>query len=107
MTKATVFLRLLLNMAYHMALMSDEDILMDIMGDDAEDGHEYEEEKAPVLVKPTTSQLRGAIDNLMNYSMMIDTTELEELMIKASRLVESEVCTTSRQAKLTDFFTTL
>ena len=65
------------------ALMSDEDILTDIMGDDTEDGDENEEEEAPVLVKPTTSQLRGAIDTLMNYSMMIDTTELKELMIKA------------------------
>ena len=89
------------------ALTSDEDILTDIMGDDTEHGHKDEEEEAPVLVKPATSQLRGAIDNLMNYSMMIDTTELKELMIKASRLVESEVRTTSRQAKLTDFFTTL
>ena len=42
-------------MAYHMALMSDEDILTDIMGDDTEDGHEDEEEEAPVLVKPTAS----------------------------------------------------
>ena len=56
------------------------------------------------MEKPTTSQLHDAIDTLMNYSMMIDTSELKALTIKVSRIVENEVIAGSRQSKLTEFF---
>ena len=56
------------------------------------------------MEKPTTSQLHDAIDTLMNYSMLIDTSELKALTIKVSRIVENEVIAGSRQSKLTIFF---
>lgn len=55
---------------------------------------------APVLEKPTISQLLDVIDTLMNYSMTIDTAELKSLTVKVSRLVENEVTAHSRQGGL-------
>lgn len=88
-------------------LMSDEEILSDILGNEVEEMQDEEDngqDGASPLEKPTTSQLHDAIDTLMNYSMMIDTTELKALTIKVSRIVENEVIAGSRQSKLTEFF---
>lgn len=88
-------------------LMSDEEILSDILGNEVEEIQDEEDngqDGASPLEKPTTSQLHDAIDTLMNYSMMIDTTELKALTIKVSRIVENEVIAGSRQSKLTEFF---
>ena len=88
-------------------LMSDEEILSDILGNEVEEMQDEEDngqDGASSLEKPTTSQLHDAIDTLMNYSMMVDTTELKELTIKVSRIVENEVIAGSRQSKLTEFF---
>ena len=88
-------------------LMSDEEILSDILGNEVEEIQDEEDngqDGASPLEKPTTSQLHDAIDTLMNYSMMIDTSELKALTIKVSRIVENEVIAGSRQSKLTEFF---
>ena len=87
-------------------LMSDEEILSDILGNEVEEIQDEEnngQDGASPLEKPTTSQLHDAIDTLMNYSM-IDTSELKALTIKVSRIVENEVIASSRQSKLTEFF---
>ena len=90
--------------------VSDEDILADFLSIDvhaqnesnAEEDSQYE--VSEVLVKPNPSQLRAAIDTLMNYSMIVGTVELQELTVKASRLVELEMKSCAKQKRITDFF---
>ena len=73
------------------------------------DAHQSEVDKpqsedSEVLVKPNPSQLRAAIDTLMNYSMIVDTAELQGLTVKASRLVELEMRSRAKQKQITDYF---
>ena len=83
------------------ALLSDEEILSDILRNDVEEIQEEEDDDqdaAHTLEKQTTSELRDAIDTLMNYTMMIDSTELKALTIKVSRIVETEVIANTKVA---------
>ena len=90
--------------------LSDEDILADFLHIDVHAQHESDDEEesqsevSEVLVKPNLSQLRAAIDTLMNYSMIVGTVELQGLTVKASRLVELEMKSCAKQKKMTDFF---
>ena len=56
-----------------------------------------------VLVKPNPSQLRAAIDTLMNYSMIVGTDELQGLTVKVSRIVELEMKSSTKQKQMTDY----
>ena len=76
--------------------LSDEEILadflpiyVDVQYDSDED--DSQSEVFEVLVKPNPSQLRAAIDMLMNYSMIVGTDELQGLTVKVSRIVELEM----------------
>ena len=90
--------------------LSDEDILAGFLPIDVHAQHESDDEEdsqsevSEVLVKPNPSQLRAAIDTLMNYSMIVGTVELQGLTVKASRLVELEMKSCAKQKRMTDFF---
>ena len=78
--------------------LSEEDILPGLLAVDIDDQHESDEddsqsEVSEVLLKLNPSQVRAAIDTLMNYSMIFGTAELQGLTVKASRLVELEITT--------------
>jgi len=62
---------------------------VDVQHDSDED--DSQSEVFEVLVKPNPSQLRAAIDTLMNYSMIVGTDELQGLTVKVSRIVELEM----------------
>ena len=84
--------------------LSDEDILADLLAVDIDDQHESDEhnsqsEVSEVLVKPNPSQLRTAVDTLINYLMITGTAELQGLTVKASRLVELEITTCVKPKK--------
>ena len=84
-----------------------EDILVGFIAVHIDDQHESDEcdsqsEVSEVLVKPNHSQVRAAIDTLMNYSIIIGPAELQGLTVKASRLVELEITSCVKQK--TDFF---
>ena len=64
--------------------LSDEDILAGYSGVDIDDKHKSDKNSSQsevfeVLIKPNPSQVRAAIDTLMNYSMIIGTAELQAL----------------------------
>ena len=90
--------------------LSDADILAGFLSIDVHAQHESDDEEESqsevfeVLVKPNPSQLRAAIDTLMNYSMIVGTVELQGLTVKASILVELEMKSCEKQKKVTDFF---
>ena len=90
--------------------LSDENILAGFLPIDVHAQHESDDEEdsqsevSEVLVKPNPSQLRAAIDTLMNYSMIVGTVELQGLTVKASRLVELEMKSCAKQKRMTDFF---
>ena len=69
--------------------LSDEDVLAGLLAVDIDNQHESDEddsqsEVSEVLVKLNSSQVRAAIDMLINYSMIIGTAELQGLTVKAS-----------------------
>ena len=68
------------------------------------DEEDSQSEVSEVLVEPNPSQLRAAIDTLINYSMIVGTIALQGLMVKASRLVELEMESCAKQKRMTDFF---
>ena len=89
--------------------LSEEDILAGLSAVDIDDQHESDEhdsqsEVSEVLDKPNPSQLCTAVDTLINYLMIIGTTKLQWLTVKASRLVELEITSCVKQKKMTDFF---
>ena len=90
--------------------LSDEDILAGILPIDvhaqhvSDDEEDSQSEVSEVLVKPNSSQLRAAIDTLMNYSMIVGTVELQRLMVKASILLELEMKSCAKQKRMAVFF---
>ena len=88
--------------------LSDEEILADILPIDVDVQHDSDEDDSQsevfeVLVKPNPSQLRAAIDTLMNYSMIVGTDELQGLTVKVSRIVELEMKSRTKQKQMTDY----
>ena len=74
---------------------------VDVQHDSDED--DSQSEVFEVLVKPNPSQLRAAIDTLMNYSMIVGTDELQELTVQVSRIVELEMKSRTKQKQMTDY----
>ena len=88
--------------------LSDEEILADFLPIDVDVQHDSDEDDSQsevfkVLVKPNLSQLRAAIDMLMNYSMIVGTDELQGLTAKVSRIVELEMKSRTKQKQMTDY----
>ena len=86
--------------------LTDEDILADLLeGDIEEDQIEKDEDSqlSEVIEKPSTAQIRGALDCLMDFAMIIRSTELQTLTVKASNAVEVELTSNVTQKKVTDF----
>ena len=88
--------------------LSDEEILADFLPIDVDVQHDSDEDDSQsevfeVLVKPNPSQLRAAIDTLMNYSMIVGTDELQGLTVKVSRIVELEMKSRTKQKQMTDY----
>ena len=90
--------------------LSDEGILAGFLPIDVHPQHESDHEEdsqsevSEVLVKPNKSQLRAAIDTLMNCLMIVGTADLQGLTVKASRLMELEMKSCAKQKRMSDFF---
>ena len=88
--------------------LSDEEILADFLPIDVDVQHDSDEDDSQsevfeVLFKPNPSQLRAAIDTLINYSMIVGTDELQGLTVKVSRIVELEMKSRTKQKQMTDY----
>lgn len=65
------------------------DTLTDIEQDQSE--KDEKSDISEVIERPSSSKIRGAIDSLMNFSMITGSTELQTLTMKASKTVEFEL----------------
>ena len=93
--------------------LSDEEIIAEFLPIDADaqqgesDEDDSQSENSEVFVNPNPSQLRAAIDTLMNYSMIVGTAELQGLTVNASKIIENinkKSCETKMYNRLFDAY---
>ena len=97
------------NIAVLGGVMTDKEIVQDIRDVVEEEVQEVdevvdEEDADESLTKPTTKEMRQAIDTLLNFSMFTESGEIGTMAMKASNLFEKEVCESMRQTSISDFF---
>ena len=97
------------NIAVMGGVMTDKEIVQDIRDVVEEEVQEVdevvdEEDADESLTKPTTKEMRQAIDTLLNFSMFTESGEIGTMAMKASNLFEKEVCESMRQTSISDFF---
>ena len=87
-------------------VMTDEDIVQDIVEVVEEETQEEEgnEMLDETVTKPTTEEVRKAIDTLVNFSMFTQSGEIGRVALNASKLFEKELCESLKQTSILDFF---
>ena len=73
-------------------VMTDEEIVQDLIEIDG------------TITKPTTEEIRRAIDTLVNFSMFSQSGKIGKIAWKASKLFEKELCDSVKQTFVSDFF---
>ena len=73
-------------------VMTDEEIVQDLIEIDG------------TITKPTTEEIRRAIDTLVNFSMFSQSGKIGKIALKASKLFEKELCDSVKQTFVSDFF---
>ena len=56
------------------------------------------------IPKPSASEVREAIETLINFSMFTESSEIGALIMKTSGIAEIELAATRKQKNITDFF---
>ena len=76
-------------------VLSDESILAMVRDDEesieVEDDEEEGDDTNKVLEKPTAMQLRSAIETLLDFSLIMQSEEIQRGTLKISTLIEIEV----------------
>ena len=83
---------------------SDEDILADILETEEDQLEADDSDPLEILEKPSSSQVHGVTDVLINFGIAIRNVELQALTVKASKFVEVNLASTVTQKKITNFF---
>ena len=83
---------------------SDEDILADILETEEDQLEADDSDPLEILEKPSSSQVHGVTDVLINFGIAIRNAELQALTVKASKFVEANLASTVTQKKITNFF---
>ena len=65
---------------------------------------EEEEVTDEAITKPTTEEIRKAIDTLVYFSMFTQSGEIGTTALKAVKLFEKELCESTKQTFISDFF---
>ena len=65
---------------------------------------EEEEVTDEAITKPTTEEIRKAIDTLVYFSMFTQSGEIGTTALKAAKLFEKELCESTKQTFISDFF---
>ena len=91
---------------YEDMLTIDEDIvqvIVEVVEEETqeEEGNEISDETA---TKPTTEEVRKAIDTLVNFSMFTQSDDIGRVALNASKLFEKELCESLKQTSVLDFF---
>ena len=73
-------------------VMTDEEIVQDLIEIDG------------TITKPTTEEIRKAIDTLVNFSMFSQSCKIGTIALKAAKLLEKVLCDSMKQTFVSDFF---
>ena len=71
--------------------------------DDEEDGGDEDIS----LEKPTSIQLRSAIETLLDFSFFTESDEVQRCTLEVSKLIEKELSQSLKQASIKDYFSQL
>ena len=86
-------------------VMTDEEIVQDLIEIAEEEVQEEDEEVTDeTITKPTTEEIRKAIDTLVHFSMFTQSGEIGTIALKASKLFQKELCESMKQTFISDFF---
>ena len=86
-------------------VMTDEELVQDLIEIAEEEVQEEDEEVTDeTITKPTTEEIRKAIDTLVDFSMFTQSGEIGTIALKAAKLFEKELCESMRQTFISDFF---
>ena len=92
-------------------VLSDEPILAMVREDeesieleDEEEGDNTFEVSDNCLEKPTPIQLRSAIETLLDFSLFMESEEVQRCTMKISGLIENELSKNLKQTSIKDYF---
>ena len=86
-------------------VMTDEEIVQDLIEVAEEEVQEEDKEVAnKMITKPTTEEIRKAIDTLVDFSMFTQTGEIGTIVLKAAKLFKKELWKSIKQTFISDFF---
>ena len=93
------------NIAVMGKLVTDEEIVRDIIEVLKEEVQEEDEEDTDkTLTKPTTEEIRKTTDTLVNFLMFTENGKIGTVAMKASTLFEMELCKSMKQTSILEFF---
>ena len=73
-------------------VMTDEDIVQELIEVAEKEVQEEDKEVAnKMIMKPTTEEIRKAIDTLVDFSMFTQTGEIGTIVLKAAKLFKKEL----------------
>ena len=85
--------------------ITNEEIVQDLIEVAEEEVQEEDEEVTDeTITKPTTEEIRKAIDTLVGFSMFTQSGEIGTIALKAAKLFEKELCESMKQTFISDFF---
>ena len=85
--------------------MTNEEIVQDLIEVAEEEVQEEDEEVTDeTITKPTTEEIRKAIDTLVDFSMFTQSGEIETIALKAAKLFEKALCESMKQTFISDTF---
>ena len=76
----------------------------DVISVDDDEIGEYETDDDECLQKPTTADVRYAIDTLMDLSLFVESDGIRSSIVNVSKLIEKELSSHLRQATIHDYF---
>ena len=87
-------------------LMTDEEIVQDLIEVAEEEGQEEDEQVTDeAITKPTTEEIiRKSIGTLVDFSMFTQSGEIGTIALKAAKLFEKELCESIKKTFISDFF---
>ena len=82
-------------------IMTDEEIVQDLIEVAEEDVQEEDEQVTDeTITKPTTEEFRRVVDTLVDFFMFTQSGEIRTIALKAARLFEKEFCESMKRIRL-------
>ena len=86
-------------------VITDQEIVQDLIEVAEEEVQEEDEEVTDeTITKPTTEEIRKAIDTLVDFSMFTQSGKIGTIALKAAKLFEKKLCESMKQTFISNFF---